>query len=178
MSLDAGHSGSGEADRAPWLFGASLRARSDSGLEVDEGMKDAALQSPAGEFGKKPFDSVEPGRRGRGEVERPTRVPGKPSPDFGVLVAAVVVEDHMDQPAGWDVALKAVEKTQEFLVPGALHALPDHRAVENIESGKQSGRAVADIIVSYGPGAARFHRQTRLGAVSGAGGVLDQHVGS
>ena len=28
-------------------------------------------------------------------------------------------------------------------MPGALHALPDHRAVENIESGKQSGRAVA-----------------------------------
>jgi hypothetical protein len=96
----------------------------DGGLKVDEGMKDAALQSPAGQVGKKPFDSVEPGRRGRGEVERPTRVPDKPSPDFGVLVAAVVVEDHMDQPAGWDVALEAVEKTQEFLVPVALLSHP------------------------------------------------------
>jgi len=63
-------------------------------------------------------------------VERPTRVPGKPSPDFGVLVTAIVVEDHMDQPAGRDVALEAV----------ALHALPDHRAVENIEGRKQRGR--------------------------------------
>jgi hypothetical protein len=41
----------------------------------------------------------------------------------------------MDQPAGWDVVLEAVEKTQEFLVPVALHALSDHRAVDDIERG-------------------------------------------
>ena len=89
-------------------------------------------------------------------MERPTRVPGEPSPDFGVLVTAIVVEDHMDQPAGRDVALEAVEKAQEFLVPVALHALADHRAVENIEGRKQRGRAITDIIVSHCPGAARF----------------------
>ncbi len=74
-------------------------------------------------------------------MERPARVPDKPSPDFGVLVAAVIVEDHVDQPAGWDVALEATEKAQEFLVPVPLHALPDYGAVEDIEGGKQRGRA-------------------------------------
>ncbi len=44
----------------------------------------------------------------------------------------------MGQPAGGHVALEAVAKTPEFLVPVALHALPDHRAVENIESGNKA----------------------------------------
>ena len=82
----------------------------DRGLQIDERMKDAALQPPAGQPGKKTFDRVEPRRRGWGEVKCPTRVPSKPSPDFGVLVAAVIVEDHVDQPAGRDVALEAVRK--------------------------------------------------------------------
>ena len=50
----------------------------------------------------------------------PTRVPSKPSPDFGVLVAGVIVEGHVDQPPGWDVALEAVQKTQKLLVPVTL----------------------------------------------------------
>ena len=48
----------------------------------------------------------------------------------------------MDQPAGWDVALEAVQKAQKFLVAVALHALADHRPVEDIEGGEQGGRAV------------------------------------
>ena len=43
----------------------------------------------------------------------------------------------MDQPAGRDVALEAVQKTQEFLVPVALHALADDSPVEQVEGGKQ-----------------------------------------
>src|SRR5271170_3839793 len=73
------------------------------------------------------------------------------SPDFGVLVAAVVVEDHVDQPADWDVALEAIEKAQEFLVPVALHALPDHRAVKHVERREQGRGAVADVIVGIVP---------------------------
>ena len=72
----------------------------DRGLQVDERMKDAAFEPAAGELGKEPLDSVEPGRRGRGEVERPARMAGQPSSDFGVLVAAVIVEDDVDQPSG------------------------------------------------------------------------------
>jgi hypothetical protein len=47
----------------------------------------------------------------------------------------------VDQPAGWDVAFEAVEKAQKFLVPVALHALPDDGAVKHVEGGKQGDRA-------------------------------------
>ena len=84
----------------------------DGGLQVDERMEDAATEAAAGELGEEALDRIEPGCRGRGEVERPARMPGQPSSDFGVLVAAIIVEDHMDQLAGRDVALEAVEKTR------------------------------------------------------------------
>ena len=108
-------------------------------------------------------------------MERPARMPGQPSSDFGVLVAAVIVEDHMDQFAGRDVALEAVEKTQKLLVAVPLHALADDRAVEHVEGGEQgcrapgfrSGQAIADIVVGHRPGAARLHRQAGLGTIEG-----------
>jgi hypothetical protein len=108
----------------------------DRGLEVDQGAKYAAFEAAASEFGKEPLNRVEPGCRGRGEVERPARMAGQPGSDFGMLVAAVIVEDHMDQPASRDVALKAVEKAEKLLVPVTLHALADDCPVEHVEANK------------------------------------------
>ena len=50
----------------------------DGGLEVDDGAEHAALQSALGERGEEGFDGVEPGARGRGEVEGEARVAGEP----------------------------------------------------------------------------------------------------
>jgi hypothetical protein len=50
-------------------------------------------------------------------------------------------------------------------VPVALHALAEDGPVKQVEGGKQGSRAVADIVVGHRPGAALFHRQTRLGAI-------------
>ena len=41
----------------------------DGGLEVDDGAQDPAFQSSSGEFGEAALDSIEPGARGRREVE-------------------------------------------------------------------------------------------------------------
>ena len=41
----------------------------DGGLEIDDGAEDAAFQSALGQLGEEAFDGVEPGARGRGEVE-------------------------------------------------------------------------------------------------------------
>jgi hypothetical protein len=69
--------------------------------------------------------------------------------------------------AGRDVTLEAVEKAREFLVPVALHALADDRAVENVERREQGGRAIADVIERHRAGAPALHRQTGLGSVQG-----------
>jgi hypothetical protein len=45
------------------------------------------------------------------------------------------------------------------------HVLPDDGAIEDIEGSKQPGGAVAFVVMRHCAGAARFHRQARLGAV-------------
>ena len=137
----------------------------DRGLEVDQRMEHAAPEAAVGQRGKEPLDRVEPRGRGRREVEGPARVPREPCPDLGVLVAGVVVEHDMDQLAGRDVALETVEEANELLVPVALHALPDHRAVEHVHGGEQRRRAVADVVVRHRAGPALLHRQAGLRAV-------------
>ena len=59
----------------------------DGGLEVDEGAEHAAFQTPFGEFGKEALDRVEPGGRGRGEVEHPARVALEPLPPASWSIA-------------------------------------------------------------------------------------------
>jgi len=79
-----------------------------------------------------------------------------------------IVEHSVDQLAGRDVALEA----QKFLVPVALDALTDRHPIEQVERRKQSGRAMANIIVGHRPGAPALHRQARLGAVERLGLAL------
>src|SRR5512144_2552416 len=71
----------------------------------------------------------------------------------------------MDQLAGRDVALETVEEANELLVPVALHALPDHRAVEHVHGSEQRRRAVADVVVRHRAGPPLLHRQAGLRAV-------------
>lgn len=89
----------------------------------------------------------------------------KPGHNVGMLMRAVVVEDHMDHLAGRHLALDGIEKADEFLVAVSLHTPADHRAVENVERSEQRGRAVSNIIVGHRSALAGLERQTRLGAV-------------
>ena len=69
----------------------------DGCLEVDEGVKDAALEASFGELGEVTLDGVEPGAGRRGEVEGEAFMPAEPSADLGVLVSRVIVE-HPPEP--------------------------------------------------------------------------------
>src|SRR3954447_1923943 len=74
----------------------------DGGLKLDQRMEHAALEPTLGEPGEEGLDRVEPGGRGRGVVEGPAGMALEPGADLGVLVAAVVVEDDVDQLAARD----------------------------------------------------------------------------
>ena len=97
------------------------------------------------------------------EVE--PRMPFEPSPHLGMLVGGVVVDDQVEFSPSRGLAIDLVEKTDEFLMPVAAHALADDLAVEDVERGEQSGRAGPLIIMSRRAAAAALHRQPRLGAV-------------
>ena len=75
-------------------------------------------------------------------MEDEARMPCQPGSGFGMLVRAVIVEDHVDDLAGRDFGLDRVEETDEFLMPVALHAAADEPAVEHIEGGEQRRGAV------------------------------------
>ena len=54
----------------------------------------------------------------------------------------------------------------ELLMAMALHVVSDDGAVEHVEGGEQRGGTMAFVVVGHGAGAARLHRQSRLGASS------------
>src|SRR5262245_46639553 len=56
----------------------------DRSLEVDDRAKAAALEPAAGERREEGLDGVQPGARGRREVEGPARITGQPGHDPGV----------------------------------------------------------------------------------------------
>jgi hypothetical protein len=90
------------------------------------------------------------------ELDRIIAVRGRPKtivPDNGTELTLTAI-------LAW-----SVEKGDEFLVAMASHALPDQRAVEDIESREQRGRAMPDIIMGHRPSPVLLYRQARLGAV-------------
>ena len=50
----------------------------DSGLKIDDGTEDAALQTALTQCGEEAFDRIEPRGRSRREAERPARMTRQP----------------------------------------------------------------------------------------------------
>jgi hypothetical protein len=64
-----------------------------------------------------------------------------------------------------DLRLDRIEKADEVLAPMALHVAPDDSAIEDVKGSEQRGGTVTLVVVRHRPGAARLHRQPRLGTV-------------
>src|SRR5579863_8956662 len=86
----------------------------DGGLEIDNALEDAPPEALPGQLGKEPFEGVEPGGRGRSEVEVEPRMPFKPGSHLGVLVRGVVVNDQVQLPPGRGFAIDLVEEADEL----------------------------------------------------------------
>ena len=139
----------------------------DGCLQVGHGFEDTALETVSGELGEISLDGVEPGARGRHEVEDEARMTGEPGAYLGMLVGGIVVEDHMHHLAGWRLALNGIQEAEELLVTVALHTAPGHGAVEHVEGGKQGGGTVAFVVVGHGAGPPLLQGQAGLGAIEG-----------
>ena len=131
----------------------------DGGLEIDDGMEDAVIEPAPGELGEEALYGVEPGARGRRELEGEARMAGESGAGLVFLVCGVVVEDDVDGLVRRHLALDAAQEAEELLMAVALHVLPDDRSVEHGEPGEQRRRAVPLVVVGL------LHRQAGLGAV-------------
>ena len=72
-----------------------LQVGFDRGLEFSDAAEDTAADGVVGDQAEEAFAQVDPGGRCRGEVEAEARVALEPSPDLGVLVGGVVVDDQI-----------------------------------------------------------------------------------
>ena len=88
----------------------------DSDLEVNDRSEHATLQTTARELGEEAFDRIEPGCGGRGEVERPSGMPGQPLAHPRMLVGRIVVDDGVDYFPHRDLLLDRVEEADELLM--------------------------------------------------------------
>ena len=98
-------------------------------------------------------------------MEMKALVPFEPGANLGMLMRGVIVDDQVHLAPDRGFAVDLVEEADELLMPVAAHALADDLAVEDVERGEQSGRAVPLIIMSRRAAAAALHRQPRLGTV-------------
>ncbi len=91
----------------------------------------------------------------------------QPCPNLSVLVGGIDVEDCANDLACWNIALDGFDKTDELLMPMALHVLPEDLAGHDVQRREQRGRGVALIlmVVGHGRAAPLLERQARLSAI-------------
>ena len=91
-------------------------------------------------------------------MEDETRMARQPGLDLRMLVGGVVVDDSLDDPAGWHRPLDGIEKADEFLMSMTLHAASDDLAFKDVESGEQGGGAMALVVMGKTVSIAKAHR--------------------
>ena len=92
-------------------------------------------------------------------------MPGQPGADFFMLVGRIIVDNGVDGLVCRNIALDAVEKSDELLVAMALHILSDDSSIQNVQRRKQGGCAVALVIMGHGCPASLLHWQAGLRAI-------------
>jgi hypothetical protein len=71
----------------------------------------------------------------------------EPSLHLRMLVGGIVVDDSLDDPAGWHCPLDGIEGVDELLAPVALHAAADHGAFQYIQRREQRRRSMALVVM-------------------------------
>ena len=142
-----------------------LDVSSDVGDQLAHTLDRAATNALLGDQSKPALDLIEPGRVGGRVMYVIARSRSEPRAHLGLLVRGVVVDDQMDVQLGWHAVIDMTEKGQEFLMPMARLALRDHFSRGDVERGKQSGRAMALIVMRDTLDIAQAHGQHGLRTV-------------
>ena len=86
----------------------------DRSLEIDDAFEDATFEPLPGQLGEETFNGIEPGGRGRSEVEVEARMPLEPGAHFWMLMRGVVVDDQMQFPPCRLLAVDLVQEADEL----------------------------------------------------------------
>ena len=80
-------------------------------------------------------------------------------------VGSVIIHDQVQAQPGRCFAVDLFEEADELLMPVPRHAVADNLAIEHAQSGEQSGRAVALVIVRHRSATPLLDRQPRLRSI-------------
>src|SRR5438552_8219668 len=95
------------------------------------------------------------------------RMPCQPALHFGMFMGSVVIANQVQLPVGGNGLVDETEKLEPFLMAMPLLAQAEDLAVGGVQSGEQSGRAVAFVVVRHGGPAPALQRQAGLGTIQG-----------
>ena len=76
----------------------------DGRLQFDDGAEHAAFEPSPGQPGEETLDGVEPRGKGGREVQGPSLMPRELGRNLGMLVSGIVIDNGVDQLAGWHSA--------------------------------------------------------------------------
>ena len=113
----------------------------DEGADIRFELHCGGMGAPLRLFAHRFGDPVDPGGRGRREVDVP-RPPRRPCPDGGGLVGGVVVHDDVDIQALGDAGVDPLREVRELLGPIASAALADDEADGDVEGGERRGGVI------------------------------------
>ena len=130
-------------------------------------LKNAASDTLAGDLGEEALNHIEPGSRGRCEVQVEARMRVEPAFYGRGLMGCIVVDDQMQVEIGRGLMIDQFEKAQELSMPMARQASSNDCAIQHIQRREQGGGAVSLVVVGHGAGAPLLHGQAGLGAVEG-----------
>jgi len=82
-----------------------------------------------------------------------------------MFVGGIVVQNGVDQLAGWHFGFDGVEGPDQLLVAIPLHAATDDAALQHVQRREQRGRAVPLVVMRHGAAAPAFQRQAGLRAI-------------
>ena len=139
----------------------------DCMLELLKGTEDTTLEASLGQEREQTLDCIEPGGRGRGEVENKSGMACEPFHDVRVLMRCVVVDDQVDGEFLGYSGIDRVQESNELLMAMAPHALADDLAFEHVEGGEQGRGAMPFVVMRSGLAASRLQGQGWLGSIQG-----------
>ena len=91
----------------------------------------------------------------------------QPRPDLGVIVRAVVVQNHMDRQVFGGFTVDLPQKFPEFDVPMPRVTRADDLPLQHIQRREQAGGTIAFVVVGHRPTTSFLHRQSGLRPVQG-----------
>jgi hypothetical protein len=112
-------------------------------LSSSDALEGAAADAFTSDLGEEAFDHVEPGRRGRCEVQMEAGMCLEPALHGRGLVSGIVVNDEIEIETGGGMLIDQPEKAQELALSMARHASPDDLVVQHVERREQGRCAIS-----------------------------------